>query len=168
MLESIDHVNIVVRDLDGMADFYTRLLGTKITKQVTISGPWIDQTVGLVGVNADVIYLDLPNGPRVELIRYNSPPGSSLPDAGKSNTAGLRHLAFKVSDIESAVQKLREAGVKFFSDIQLVPDSQVTYAGGLRKRLVYFQDPEGNLLELCEYKNEFTTEARRHGRALDS
>ena len=30
--------------------------------------------------------------------------------------------------------------------------TQVTYAGGVRKRLVYFHDPEGNLLELCEYK----------------
>jgi catechol 2,3-dioxygenase-like lactoylglutathione lyase family enzyme len=152
MLESIDHVNIVVRDLEGMAEFYTRLLGTEITKRVTISGPWIDTTVGLVGVNADVVYLDLPQGPRVELLRYNSPPGSGMPDAGKSNTMGLRHLAFKVADIESAVQTLRAAGVQFFSDIQLVPDSQVTYAGGLRKRLVYFHDPEGNLLELCEYR----------------
>jgi catechol 2,3-dioxygenase-like lactoylglutathione lyase family enzyme len=153
MLESIDHVNIVVRDLDAMADFFTRLLNMKITKRVTISGPWIDQTVGLVGVNADVIYLDLASGPRVELIRYNAPPGSSLADAGKSNTAGLRHLAFKVSDIEAVVNRLRAAGVRFFSQIQLVPDSQVTYAGGLRKRLVYFQDPEGNLLELCEYRS---------------
>ena len=41
--------------------------------------------------------------------------------------------------------------VRVFSVIQTVPDSQVTYAGGVRKRLVYFHDPEGNLLELCEY-----------------
>ena len=32
------------------------------------------------------------------------------------------------------------------------PDTQVTYAGGIRKRLVYFHDPEENLLELCEYR----------------
>jgi catechol 2,3-dioxygenase-like lactoylglutathione lyase family enzyme len=152
MLESIDHVNLVVRDLEGMADFYTRLLGMKITKQVTISGPWIDRTVGLIGVNADVIYLDLPQGPRVELLRYNSPPGHDSQEPGKSNTTGLRHLAFRVSDIDAVVQILGSAGVKFFSDVQLVPDSQVTYAGGLRKRLVYFHDPEENLLELCEYK----------------
>jgi hypothetical protein len=37
--------------------------------------------------------------------------------------------------------------------VQSVPDSQVTYAGGVRKRLVYFRDPEGNLLELCEYRS---------------
>ena len=39
-----------------------------------------------------------------------------------------------------------------FSDVQSVPDSQVTYAEGVRKRLVYFRDPEGNILELCEYR----------------
>src|SRR4051812_30637864 len=68
MLESIDHVNIVVKDLDLMADFYSRVMGMKITKRVAISGPWIDQTVGLTSVHADVIYLDLPEGARLELI----------------------------------------------------------------------------------------------------
>jgi hypothetical protein len=28
----------------------------------------------------------------------------------------------------------------------------VTYSGGVRKRLVYFRDPEDNILELCEYR----------------
>jgi hypothetical protein len=31
-----------------------------------------------------------------------------------------------------------------------VPTAQVAFAGA-QKRLVYFRDPEGNLLELCEY-----------------
>ncbi len=38
------------------------------------------------------------------------------------------------------------------SAVHRVPTSQVTYAGGAQKRLVYFRDPEGNLLELCEYR----------------
>jgi catechol 2,3-dioxygenase-like lactoylglutathione lyase family enzyme len=152
MLHSVDHINLVVRDLDGMADFYVRLLGLTITKRATISGPWIDQTVGLAGAHADVIYLDLPAGPRIELLRYNHPPGQRPPGLGISNTLGLRHLAFKVQDIDAIVARLRGEGVQFFSDVQLVPDQQVTYAGGVRKRLVYFHDPEDNLLELCEYR----------------
>jgi catechol-2,3-dioxygenase len=47
---------------------------------------------------------------------------------------------------------LRYRGVKFFSQIQNVPESQVTYSDGVKKRLVYFHDPEGNILELCEYR----------------
>ncbi|MDQ3439322.1 MAG: VOC family protein [Planctomycetota bacterium] len=152
MLESIDHVNIVVSDLPRMMDFYTRVLGLRETKRVTISGAWIDQTVALRDVTAECVYLDLADGPRVELLRYVNPPASRPGELGTSNTPGLRHMAFRVDDIDAAVARLRAADVRFFSGIQDVPTSQVTYAGGVRKRLVYFHDPEGNLLELCEYK----------------
>lgn len=152
MLSSIDHINIVVTDLEAMARFYTEVLGMTITKRVTISGEWIDRVVGLHGAKGEVIYLDLPSGPRVELLRYVTPPGAAPAGLGESNTRGIRHMAFRVGDIDLVVARLRDAGVNFLSDVQLVPDSQVTYAGGVRKRLVYFRDPEGNLLELCEYK----------------
>lgn len=153
MLQSIDHVNLVVTDLDAMARFYNEALGMRVTKRVAISGPWIDATVGLTNVDADVIYLDLPEGPRVELIRYNHPRGVRLRGLDQPNTHGLRHLAFRVTDLDAVAARLREAGVHFVGDgVQQVPDGQVTYAGGVRKRLVYFHDPEGNLLELCEYR----------------
>ncbi|HEV2293297.1 MAG TPA: VOC family protein [Tepidisphaeraceae bacterium] len=152
MLESIDHVNIVVNDLPRMTQFYTRVLGLRETKRVTISGAWIDQTVGLRDVTAECVYLDLGQGPRIELLKYVHPPALRPGELGTSNTPGLRHIAFRVDDIDAAMARLREASVTFFSGIQDVPPSQVTYAGGVRKRLVYFHDPEGNLLELCEYK----------------
>jgi len=152
MLESIDHVNLVVEDLDRMAAFYESLLGMKITKRVTISGKWIDRTVGLEGVVGDVIYLDPPSGPRVELIRYRSPARPRPVGLELPNTPGIRHIALRVGGIEPLVAKLREAGIEFFSEVQQVPSDQVSYAGGARKYIVYFRDPEGNLLELCEYK----------------
>lgn len=151
MFESIDHVNLVVEDLDGVAHFYQELLGLKITRRVTISGRWIDQTVGLDDVIGEVIYLDPPAGPRVELIRYRAPAADRPAGLGQSNTPGLRHLAFRVRDIDGIVTKLRDAGVKFLSPIQRVPTEQVSY-GDVQKHIVYFHDPEGNLLELCEYK----------------
>jgi catechol 2,3-dioxygenase-like lactoylglutathione lyase family enzyme len=152
MLSSIDHVNLVVADLPRMLAFYRDVLGFTVTKQVTISGDWIGTTVGLSNVSAEVVYLDLPAGPRVELIRYLTPDAIHVPGFDQPNGLGLRHLAFKVDDIDAAAAKLRAAGVELFSDVQTVPDSQVKYAGGARKRLVYFRDPERNLLELCEYK----------------
>jgi len=151
MLEAIDHVCLVVSDLDRMADFYTRLLEMKVTKRVTISGDWIDRTVGLEGVVADVIYLDPPTGPRVELIRYHKPVAPRPAGLGDSNLPGLRHLAFRVREIESLVTRLKTEGIEFFSDVQRVPVEQVSYGGNVQKRLVYFHDPEGNLLEFCEY-----------------
>jgi catechol 2,3-dioxygenase-like lactoylglutathione lyase family enzyme len=155
MLEAIDHINLVVRDSERMTRFYTEALGLKITKQVTISGSWIDDTVGLRGVVGEVVYLDFPGGgPRIELIRYVNPTGSIAPGQELPNTPGIRHLAFRVAEIDTARHRLAAAGIRFLSEIQTVPDTQVTYAGNVRKRLVYFHDPEGNLLEICEYKSQ--------------
>jgi catechol 2,3-dioxygenase-like lactoylglutathione lyase family enzyme len=148
----LDHLNIVVADLDRMTSFYSDVLSLRVTKRATITGDWVAQTVGLPEVHADVVYLDFESGPRIELIRYNRPVLDRPANIDRPNAPGFRHIAFKVDDIDALVAKLKSAGVKFFADVQRVPDSQVTYAGGIRKRLVYFQDPEGNLLELCEYK----------------
>ena len=148
----IDHVNIVVQDLERMVAFYGDVLGLSVTKRVTISGEWVAATVGLDEVHADVVYLDFPSGPRIELIRYNRPAMERPEGVNRPNAPGIRHLALKIDDIDTATARLRAAGVRVFSVIQTVPDSQVTYTGGVRKRLVYFADPEGNLLELCEYK----------------
>ena len=148
----IDHVNIVVNDLERMVAFYRDALGLKETKRVTISGTWVATTVGLSGVHADVVYLEFEAGPRIELIRYNRPEASRPAGVDRPNAPGLRHIAFRIDDIDATVSRLEKAGVKFFSDVQQVPDTQVTYAGGIRKRLIYFADPEGNILELCEYK----------------
>src|SRR5438034_11350572 len=93
----IDHVNIVVTDLDRMLAFYRDLLGLRVTKQVTISGDWIGSVVGLGDVHADVIYLELDSGPRIELIRYNRPALERPVNVEKPNAPGLRHIALRVT-----------------------------------------------------------------------
>lgn len=151
MIEAIDHVNLVVNDLPVMTRFYRDVLGFAVIKEVTISGQWIDEVVGLSVVLANVVYLDLAKGPRIELISYVKPVGEKV-GANAANTPGIRHLAFRVCDIDPMVATLLECEVSLGSEIATVPQTQVSYSGGLRKRLVYFHDPEGNLLELCEYK----------------
>ena len=101
----------------------------------------------------EVVYLDFSNGPRIELICYQNPTGERPAGVGAANAQGIGHVAFRVEDIDAIARRLTEAGVSFLSAVQNVPDAQVTYSGGVRKRLVYFRDPEGNLLELCEYKS---------------
>ena len=42
----------------------------------TLEGDWIDEIVGLKGVNADVAFIIAPEGePKVELLCYKSPTG---------------------------------------------------------------------------------------------
>src|SRR5687767_12157770 len=118
----IDHINLVVEDLEAMTAFYVDVLGLSVTKRVTICGDWVSATVGLADVHADVVYLDFPAGPRIELIRYNRPALQRPPHIDLPNAPGIRHLAFKIDDIDAAAARLHLAGVKLFSDVQAVPE----------------------------------------------
>lgn len=151
MIERIDHVNLVVDDMPRMIGFYRDVLGLHLTRQATISGSWIDDVTGLRNAEADVAFLEMPSGPSIELLHYRTPEGLRPLALGEPNTLGLRHFAFRVRDIDRLVATVSAAGVVFQSQIHQVPSAQVDYAD-VRKRLVYFRDPEGNLLEFCAYE----------------
>jgi catechol 2,3-dioxygenase-like lactoylglutathione lyase family enzyme len=151
MINAIDHINIVVADLDRSVAFYTGVLGMEVTRTAHLEGDWIEAIVGLRGVEADVAYVEPPGGGlRLELLQYHSPLGEALPLNREPNTQGLRHIAFRVADIDAAAARLRAAGAPVVADPVAVPDGVVKHNAG-RKRLLYFHDPDGVLLELAEY-----------------
>ncbi|HVQ44037.1 MAG TPA: VOC family protein [Candidatus Saccharimonadia bacterium] len=138
----IDHINIVVRDLDTAADFFADI-GFEVIKRDQLEGQWIDQIVDLRGVKAEFIAMAIPGAEtKLELIRYDAPAGTGDPLIGQANQIGLRHLAFEVKGIEGIVAKLKSKNVTFLSDIQVY---------NVTKKLCYFYGPEGILLELAEY-----------------
>jgi catechol 2,3-dioxygenase-like lactoylglutathione lyase family enzyme len=151
MIECIDHVNLVVGDMQAMLAFYRDLLGLRLTKQATIRGPWIEAVTGLAQAEADVAFLEAPAGPRIELIRYQTPDRPRPGGLSEPNTKGLRHIALRVTNIDAMVAALNRSGAKLLSEVQQVPAAQVDFADR-RKRLVYCLDPEGNLLELCAFE----------------
>ena len=151
MIQRIDHINIVVTDLERSRRFYTEVLGLEETRRAHLSGDWIEAIVGLQGVEADVVYVQpISGGPRIELIHYVAPKGVDVPETALPNTVGLRHIAFFVDDMAAVCGRLREAGVELIGPPTAVPESVVTHDAG-RKTLCYFRDPDGVLLELAEY-----------------
>ena len=135
----IDHVNIVVSDMDRSVRFYTEVLGFTETRRAFLEGDWIEAVVGLVDVKADVVYVQPPGGgPRIELIQYHAPAGATLPECTRPNTVGLRHIAFQVDDMETAVARLTAAGVECIGPPVSVPKGVVTHDDG-HKWLVYHQ-----------------------------
>ena len=154
-MERVDHVNVVVDDLAAMTAFYRDVLGMTVTKQATISGDWIAAVTGYDRVEADVVYLaadpDAGSATGVELIRYRAPDGERPDGLGAPNTKGIRHIAFRMHDLDAAVSALRAAGADVLSAAQDVSAQQVDYAAQ-RKRIVYARDPEGNLLEFCDFQ----------------
>ena len=151
MITAIDHLNIVVADLDRSVRFYTELLGFRLIKEAQLEGEWIDRIVGLKGVKGRVAYVVAPAGePRIELLHYVTPNGENPAANSQANTIGLRHFAMRVDDIAAMTAKLRAAGVDVVSDPVTVPQGVVNHEQG-EKTLVYFRDPDGVVLELAQY-----------------
>jgi catechol 2,3-dioxygenase-like lactoylglutathione lyase family enzyme len=151
MISAIDHINIVVRDLTVSLKFYTEVLGFKETRRASLKGDWIGKIVGLKDVEGEVAYVVAPAGePRIELLHYSQPSGEALELNAQANTIGLRHIALRTDDIEAAIIRLREAGIKVFSDAVTVPAGVVKHDAG-DKKLCYFLDPDGVILELAQY-----------------
>ncbi len=143
MIQQIDHINIVVSDLDGATRFFLDLGFEKMTAS-RLSGRQMTTVTGLADIEAEYVALSLPGADtHLELIQYFSPPGGKDPELSKANRLGFRHLAFSVDDIETVVQMLKAKGVEFVSDIQTWKKTG--------KKLVYFYGPDDILLELAQY-----------------
>ncbi|MCF6157299.1 MAG: hypothetical protein E3K32_01720 [wastewater metagenome] len=151
MIQAVDHINLVVSDLERSVRFYTGLLGFKEIRRARLEGEWIETIVGLKNVHADVVYLMAPAGePRLELLCYTSPQGEAVPINSRANTIGLRHIALRVKGIRDAIKHLKDAGAAVISEPVSVPIGTVAHDAG-QKILCYFLDPDGILLELAEY-----------------
>ena len=143
LLQNIDHINIVVKNLAEVKRFFIAL-GFRIQDQSRLHGEWISKTVGLNDVDAEYVKLALPgDGTSLELIQFKNPPANKISNPGKANTQGFRHMAFQVTDIEAAVVLLKEQGIEPLSPIQEYSPAN--------KKLIYFKGPEDILLELAQY-----------------
>ncbi|MCK5310833.1 MAG: VOC family protein [Desulfobacteraceae bacterium] len=143
LLQKIDHINIVVENLEKVKQFFVSF-GFQIEDQSRLHGEWISKIVGLKDVDAQYVKLTLPgDSTSLELIEYKAPLLTKNSNPDKANTQGFRHMAFQVSDIEKAVLFLKEQGIEPVSSIQEYSPT--------KKKLVYFNGPEGILLELAQY-----------------
>jgi glyoxylase I family protein len=80
------------------------------------------------------VYDDKKDGSVIEIL----PATAGQPADYDQQLLGLRHLALTVDDYDGAVKWLRDKGVTEFFDER----------GADNFRLVFFRDPEGNLLHL--------------------
>ena len=119
---SVDHLAIVARDAAGLKSWYERVLGAK---------PIWDN-----GQNPPTCLIALGN---LWFEIYAAE--KSIPDTANNKLAGFRHLALRVESLEAAKTELEKRGVKF-------TEAERPAAGG--GRILFFADPEGNLLHFVE------------------
>ncbi len=145
----LDHVNLVVADLERAANFYEHVFGWRRGFSARLEGEWIERVTDLPNVSATCLFLESPDGgARIELIRYDSPRGEALDLNSRANTLGARHIAFEVESIEATIQKVRELGLAPLGSVVEVP-FRVGSLGA--KRLVYFHDFDSVIVEAAAY-----------------
>ncbi|WP_417743253.1 VOC family protein [Salipiger sp.] len=126
MLTGFHHVALICGDYARSKAFYTELLGLEIIAETyrEARDSW-------------KLDLALPGGGQIELFSFPSPP--DRPD--RPEAKGLRHLAFSVTDVEDAKQRLEAQGVP----VEPIRTDELT-----GKRFTFFADPDGLPLELYE------------------
>lgn len=138
----MDSVLIVVEDLEAAKAFFAEL-GMELEGETQVEGPWVDTTVGLTGVRADIAMLRAPDGgTRVELSRFHTPPAvRAEPEDAPANALGIRRLMFAVDDIDDVVARLRGHGAELLDGIARYADAY---------RLCFLRGPEGIIVGLAE------------------
>ena len=141
-LKRMDNVLIDVEDLEAAIAFFTEL-GMELEGQTTVEGPWVDRTVGLEGVRADIAMMRTPDGHgRVELSQFHTPPAvRAEPANAPANALGIRRIMFAVEDIDDVVARLRAHGGELVDEIAQYEDFY---------RLCFMRGPEGIIIGLAE------------------
>lgn len=128
---TIDHIAIVVKDLESAIELYTQTLGFRLVYRETIA----DQGVEAVGLDA--------GGAVIELLR---PLDDASPIARFRGEAAskLHHTAYRVADIEAKLAELKSKGVR------LIDESPRKGAHGNRIAFLHPKSSGGVLIELCQ------------------
>ena len=125
-LKSVHHIAIICSNYELSKQFYTQTLGFTIIKETFRAER-----------NSYKLDLALNNIYIIELFSFPNPPARP----SQPESTGLRHLAFSVSDIETAINELTLKGVV----CEPIRVDHLT-----NKRFTFFADPDGLPLELYE------------------
>jgi catechol 2,3-dioxygenase-like lactoylglutathione lyase family enzyme len=141
-LQRMDNVLIVVEDLEAAKAFFAEL-GMELEGETTVDGPWVDSTVGLTGVRADITMMRTPDGHgRVELSRFHTPPAvRAEPENAPTNALGIRRIMFTVDDVDDVVDRLRNHGGELVGETAQYEDLY---------RLCFVRGPEGFIVGVAE------------------
>ena len=127
----LDHVGVAVESLEEALEMYSGILGLKPSGMEIVEEQKLRTAF-------------LPLGDtEIELLESTDPEGP----IGKFIAAkgqGVQHLAFRVEDIDAALEELKAAGVRLI-------DEKARYgAGGARIAFLHPKATKGVLVELCE------------------
>jgi catechol 2,3-dioxygenase-like lactoylglutathione lyase family enzyme len=156
----INHLALVCSDMERTVDFYTNVLGFPLIKTIELPFNMGQHFFFDIGNGDSLAFFWFPNSP--DAVPGVSSPGA-MPMQGDIVTAvaSMNHVAFNVppEKMEEYRDKLRSRGVRT-TEILNHDNSpmQVSreWTDDVFVRSLYFQDPDGILLEFAAWTKAFT------------
>lgn len=127
----IDHLGIAVNSIDDGKNIWTNALGLAFEGSETVEEQKVTTAFFPVGES------------EVELLESTAPDGPVAKYLEKRGE-GIHHVAFRVENIEAALQELKEKGIR------LIDEKPRKGAGGARIAFLHPKATNGVLVELCE------------------
>jgi len=127
----IDHLGIAVKSIEEGKNFWTDVLGLKFEGSETVAEQKVTTAFFPVGES------------EVELLESTAPDGPIAKYLEKKGE-GIQHIAFRVENIEAALDELKEKGVR------LIDAKPRIGAGGAKIAFLHPQSTNGVLVELCQ------------------
>jgi lactoylglutathione lyase/glyoxylase I family protein len=129
------HVAVRTPDLQTALDFYVGTLDFRVVAKWDYAD---EQLAYVAPATDDHFYVEILGGgdPQPQDVRPYTDLGDSL------RYAGYHHFCLNVDSVEATVEKLRSRGVTIATEPFVLP--------AISRKLAFFCDPFGNLIELAE------------------
>ena len=127
MFENVHHIAIIGTDYIKTKEFYVDKLGFEVISEHNRP----EKNDIIINVQNGDLVLEI-------FIKEDAPLRPKMPNPEYS---GLRHLAFKVDDIEAVLKKFDELDI---------PHEELRYDDFDNKKMAFFFDPDGLPLEIHE------------------
>jgi methylmalonyl-CoA/ethylmalonyl-CoA epimerase len=101
MLQRIDHIGIAVRNLDETVAFYHQVMGLEVSSSEVFNG-------------MKIAFLRIGDS-ELELLEDMTPDGAIARHIAKRGE-GMQHVAYRVANIEQALQEMRAQGVELIDE----------------------------------------------------
>ena len=127
MFRNVHHIAIIGTNYSKTKEFYVDKLGFEVISEYNRP----EKNDIILNVRQGNLILEI-------FIKEDAPLRPKMPNPEHS---GLRHLAFKVDDVEAVLKKFDELGI---------PHEELRYDDFDNKKMAFFFDPDGLPLEIHE------------------
>jgi len=125
------HIAVQTRNWDESVTFYTNVMG-------------MEKIAQFVSAERRIALFDIGDGSHMELFE----PTANSPKAGdEAVNDPVTHIAFTTTDIEAAVERVREAGMVITTEIKTLD------IGHLNITIAFFKGPSGEIIEFFQVNN---------------